>query len=108
MKKIILLVCLFCLIPVLACAASWSVTVSWTKSVGPNLAYEEVLYSGTSKCSITPPAVTTCNFSIPTLTGDIVVRSYNSQGAFKDTTSIPVQVEPAAASGIIVTLTYVP
>ena len=89
-------------------AASWSVTVSWGRSVGPNLASEQVFYSGISKCTILPAAPTTCNFVIPTLSGEVWVRSFNVQGAFADTSHVQLQPEPAAASGVSVTVTYVP
>ena len=90
-----------------ACA-EWSVTVTWTKSVGPNLAYEEAFYNSVSKCTITPPAATTCNFVIPDLIGDIWIRSFNYQGAFADTSHVTLQVLPAPATGVIVNVTFIP
>ena len=95
-------------LPLSALAASWSVTVTWTRSIGPNLTSEQVFLDEVSKCTITPPTVTTCNFTIPTLSGVIKVRSFNSQGAFADTTGVPLQVVPAPATGVIVNVTFIP
>lgn len=89
-------------------AASWSVTVTWTRSVGPNLASEQVLYNGVTQCTVLPAAPTTCNFTIPDLTGAIKVRSFNAQGAFADTAEVPLQVTPAPAMGVIVNVTFIP
>ena len=108
MKKILLIVLAIVFLAVPAFAASWSVTVSWGRSVGPNLDREEVFYNSTSKCTVLPAAPTTCNFVIPTLTGEVWVRSFNIQGAFADTSHIFIQPEPAAATGVSVTVTYVP
>jgi hypothetical protein len=87
--------------------ADWSVTVTWTRSAGPNLASEKVLYSGVEKCSVAPAGATTCSFITPTLGGSVVVRSINSQGAFSETTPIVVAEQPAPASGVMVNVTYV-
>jgi hypothetical protein len=87
--------------------ADWSVTVTWTRSTGPNLASEKVLYSGVEKCSVLPAAPTTCNFVTPTLGGSVVVRSLNTQGAFSDTAPIILADQPAPASGVTVNVTYV-
>jgi len=87
--------------------ADWSVTVTWTRSAGPDLASEKVLYSGAEKCSIGPAAPTTCNFVTPTLGGPVVVRSTNSQGAFSDTVPIIVAEQPVPATGVTVQVIYV-
>lgn len=111
MKKILLIgLCLLAMafISSSAFAASWSVTVTWGRSVGPNLANEQVFYSGTSECTVLPTAPTTCNFVIPSLSGEVWVRSFNAQGSFADTTHVQIQPEPAAATGVSVTVTYVP
>lgn len=83
-------------------AAPWSITVTWTKSVSPTLDSEAVLYDGAQQCSVTPPAATTCTFTAAVLGKSVVVRSKNKQGAFADTAPILVDVEPAAAAGIVV------
>jgi type 1 fimbria pilin len=108
MKKILLIVLAMVLLASPVFAAGWSVTVTWGRSIGPNLASEQVFYSGTSKCTVLPAAPTTCNFVIPTLTGEVWIRSYNTQGAFADTSHVAISPEPAAATGVIVTITSVP
>lgn len=113
MKKILLIVLVMACMGVLLYAppsfsATWSVTVTWGRSVGPNLQREEVFYNSISKCTVLPAAPTTCNFVIPTLGGEVWVRSFNAQGAFADTSHVQLQPEPAAATGVSVTVTYVP
>jgi len=108
MKKLILIVLAMAFMASPVFAAGWSVTVTWGRSIGPNLDREEVFYIGTSKCTILPVAPTTCNFVIPSLSGEVWIRSFNTQGAFADTSHIPIQPEPAAATGVIVTITSVP
>ena len=87
--------------------ADWSVTVTWTRSVGPNLASESVRYSDVEKCSVAPAAPTTCNFVTPTLGGSVVVRSQNIQGAFSDTPPLIVSEQPVPATGVTVQVIYV-
>ena len=106
MKKLFLILALICFAATPA-LADWSMTVTWTRSVGPNLATETVLYSGAEKCSITATAPTSCQFTVPTLGGSVVVRSVNAQGAFSDTAPITVAEQPAPASGVMVNVTYV-
>ena len=89
-------------------ANSWSITVTWNRSVGPSLDYEEVLYDGAVKGTVQETDPTTLNFVIPELAGEVWIRSYNVQGAFADTDHVLIQPEPAAATGIIVTITSVP
>jgi hypothetical protein len=103
-----ILAILLVLIPALAFGAGWSVTVTWTRSVGPNLANEQVFYNNASKCTVLPAAPSTCNFVIPDLSGSLFVRSINVQGAYMDTTAMSIMPAPAAATGVIVTITYVP
>ena len=105
MKKLFLIL-LVCLIATPA-LADWSITVTWTRSAGPNLASEKVLYSGAEKCSIGATDPTSCQFTIPALGGQVVVRSINSQGAFSDTPPIVIAEQPAPASGVMVNVTYV-
>lgn len=89
--------------------AAWSVTTTWTASVGPNLAYEAVLLDATVQCTVTPPATTTCNFVVANLASQVVmIRSFNTQGAYADTSEVILQSTPAPATGIVVTITYVP
>ena len=104
MKKLIVLAILLLAVPALA---DWSITVTWTRSVGPNLASEQVFYGGESKCTVTPPAATSCNFVSPTLGGSVVVRSTNAQGAYSETAPILVSDVPAPASGVMVNVTYI-
>lgn len=87
--------------------ADWSVTVTWTRSVGPNLASEKVFYGVDEKCSVLSTAQTTCQFNTPTLGGSVVVRSINAQGAYSETAPILVSDVPAPASGVMVNVTYI-
>lgn len=108
MKKIALfvLVCLFACISV--AHADWSVTVSWTRSAGPNLDYELVMLDSATQCTVQETAPTTCQFVVPTLTGQaIVIRSTNSQGAYSETTPVALSPVPAPAGGVMATITYV-
>jgi hypothetical protein len=89
-------------------AASWSVTVTWTRSVGPNLASEQVLYNGATQCTVDAASPTTCNFTIPDLSGAVKVRSFNAQGAYIDTAETILQICPAPATGVSVNVTFVP
>ncbi len=103
MKKLIL----FLLLLTSPAFADWSITTSWTRSSGPDLASEQVLSSGVSKCTVIPPATTTCTWVEPTLNKTIVIRSFNSQGAYNDTVAVQVNNAPAPATGILINVTYV-
>jgi hypothetical protein len=105
MKKLFLILAI--LVFAVPALADWSVTVTWTRSVGPNLASEQVFYSGVEKCSVSPAAPTTCNFVVPALGGSVIVRSTNSQGAFSETAPVVVADQPAPASGVTVQVIYV-
>jgi len=105
MKKLIIILAI--LIFAAPAFADWSVTVTWTRSTGPNLASESVLYSGVEKCSIGAMAPTTCNFVTPTLGGSVVVRSVNTQGAFSETVPVVVAEQPVPATGVTVQVIYV-
>lgn len=105
MKKLLLVLAIVLLAtPALA---DWSVTVTWTRSAGPNLASEKVFYGAAEKCSIDAAATTTCQFNTPTLGGSVVVRSINAQGAYSETAPILVSDVPAPASGVMVNVTYI-
>ncbi len=101
---IVAVMLLFC--PGLA-LADWSVTVTWTPSIGPDLASESVLYDDAEQCSITAGDPATCNFVLAELGGSVVVRSYNTQGVFVDTDPVAVNNQPAPATGVNVHVTYV-
>src|SRR5574343_552668 len=105
MKK--LLIALSIILLAVPAMADWSVTVTWTRSVGPNLASEEVFYGAAEKCSIDAAAPTTCQFSTPALGGSVVVRSTNAQGAYSETAPILVSDVPAPASGVMINVTYI-
>jgi hypothetical protein len=113
MKKLLtlilfLIVCTIFLLTGSTAFADWSVTVTWTRSTGPNLASEMVLLDTATKCTITATAPTTCQFNVPTLTGQAVkIRSFNSQGAFAETAPIVLTAAPAPATGVMVNVTYV-
>ena len=105
MKKLLLVLAIV-LLAIPACA-DWSVTVTWTRSPGPNLASEQVFYGADSKCSVNATAPTTCQFSTPTLGGNVVIRSINAQGAYSETAPIVVAEVPAPASGVMINVTYI-
>ena len=104
MKKLLLLV--FLLVPCTA-LADWSVTTSWTASVGPGLAYEEVLFDGVSQCSVASGQPTTCNFVVTNLGGSVLVRSHDGSGNYADTASITVG-SMSPATGFSVTTVFLP
>lgn len=92
----------------LVARADWSVTVTWTRSVGPNLASEAVMLDTATKCTITATAPTTCQFNVTNLTGQAVkVRSYNAQGAFAETAPVLLSSAPAPATGVMINVTYI-
>ena len=107
MKRLIGIIALLIVFVAAPVWADWSVTVTWTKSLGPDLAYEQVLYNGAEKCSVQAADPATCNFVLPALGGEVVVRSYNSQGAYSDFGPVAVSDQPAPATGMVVTVTYV-
>jgi hypothetical protein len=106
MKKVlfIVLASLFLAAPVFA---DWSVTATWTRSAGPNLDYEELVHSGDVKCTVQESETTSCNFSLETLGGEVLVRSYNTQGAFVETAPVLISELPAPATGVMINVTYV-
>jgi hypothetical protein len=88
--------------------ADWSITVTWTRSVGPGLTHEECRLDTAVKCNVLAAAPTTCQFVVPTLTGQqVLIRSYNAQGAYSDTTPVALSPVPAPASGVMVNITFV-
>jgi hypothetical protein len=90
--------------------ADWSVTITWTRSAGPGLASEQMRLDGTTKCTVIPPAATTCQFVVTTLTGQhAVIRSLNSQGAYSETIPLALNADPTpvAATGVMATITYI-
>ena len=88
--------------------ADWSVTVTWTRSVGPNLATESVMLDEVSKCTVLPAAPTSCQFNVASLTGQAVkVRSFNGQGAFAETAPVLLSAAPAPATGVMINVTYI-
>ena len=104
MKKLLVLV--FLLFPCIA-LADWSVTTSWTASVGPGLAYEEVLLDGVSQCSVSSGQPTTCNFVVTALGGSVMVRSYDGSGNYADTATITIG-GMSPATGFSVTTVFIP
>ena len=104
----ILLACLIVGLMSSVAWADWSVTVTWTRSVGPHLDYEATLLDGSVQCTVQETEPTTCQFVVPTLAGQsVVIRSTNSQGAYSETAPISLNAVPAPASGVMATITYV-
>jgi hypothetical protein len=106
MKKILLAV-LAVLVFAAPAFADWSVTVTWTRSVGPNLDFERVLWNGDQKCDVAATETTSCNFILPELGGEVVIRSYNTQGAYSQAGPITIDGVPVPATNVNVTVTYV-
>lgn len=80
MKKILFFILTFFVTT--SAYADWSVTVTWTKSVGPNLDKEIVRMDGASKCVVKAGQATKCIFNVTELKGQkIEVISSNIQGA---------------------------
>jgi len=108
MKKVVLLAVLFVLISFGLAQADWSVTVTWTRSVGPNLASEQCRLDGTVKGTVLPAEPCSCQFNVPALSGQLIsIRSINAQGAYSETTPIALSPVPAPASGVLINLTYI-
>jgi hypothetical protein len=108
MFKISLMAFLMLIVFVTGAMADWSVTVNWTRSVGPGLASEQVFLDTVSKCTVTAPAPTTCQFTVPSLTGQSVkIRSLNAQGGFNETAPVILSAAPAPATGVLINITYV-
>jgi hypothetical protein len=107
MKKLIMAILVILAMSGVA-MADWSVTVNWTRSVGPGLASEQVYLDTVSKCTITATAPTTCQFTVPSLTGQAVkIRSLNAQGGFNETAPVTLSAAPAPATGVLINITYV-
>ena len=109
MKRLILVLAIVTIpmFPIVA-MCDWSVTVTWTRSVGPNLASEQVYLDTASKCTVLPAAPTSCQFNVASLTGQAVrVRSVNAQGAYSETAPVVLSAAPAPATGVMVNITYV-
>lgn len=109
MKKRLLLVLLMVLMAVPA-LADWSVTVTWTHSVGPNLQNEKVYLDGAEQCTVLGTDPATCNFTVTDLSGQgVSVIAYNSQGtasaSYEMGTLLAVPVAPT--SGLI-SITQIP
>lgn len=108
-KRILIFLGLLCFLGVTNYAfADWSVGVSWTRSPGPNLDYEECMLDGVSQCLVQETDPTTCAFQVTDLTGqEVTIRSYNDQGAYAETSPIALQAIPSAATGVAVTVTFI-
>lgn len=108
---VLFLLLLFALCPLLMAppqaSADWSVTVSWNRSAGPGLDYEQALLDGAVKCTVASTEATSCNFVVPALASQsVVVRSYNAQGAYSETTPVVLSAVPVPATGVMVNITY--
>lgn len=107
MKKALMILAALLLFAAVPAWADWSVTVTWTRSVGPSLDYETVMWNGAQKCTVQETEPTTCNFVLPTLGGDVVIRSYNTQGAYSQAGPFGIAEPPVPATGVIINVTYV-
>ena len=108
MKKLILVLAM-----VLMASMAWadySVTVTWTHSVGPNLKNEKIFLDTVEQCDVLAASPATCNFTVTDLTNqEVTAIAYNTQ----DTPSgIYVMgnllTMPAQPSGALFTITVIP
>ena len=108
-RKIALLLGIVLLVVPAACLADWSVTVTWTRSTGPNLDYEECQLDDVTQCTVQETDPTSCNFIVTDLTGqEVKIVSYNTQGAFAEYVVGTLLAVPAPAAGGNITIVYVP
>jgi len=108
MKKLLMIVLALMFLPTLACA-DWSVTATWTRSIGPNLDFEECQLDGVTKCTVQETDPTTCTFTVTDLIGqEVKIVSYNVQGASVEYVIGTLLDVPAPASGGSLTVVYVP
>ena len=108
MKILAIIVGIIFLTVGVACA-DWSVTATWTRSVGPNLDYEECQLDSAVQCTVQEIEATTCTFVVTDLTGqEVLIRSYNTQGAFVDYVIGTLLAVPAPAANGSLTIVYVP
>ena len=111
MKKLfsVLAVGAFLLFAASMAYADWSVTVTWTRSVGPNLDYEECQLDTVVECTVQETDPTTCTFIVTALAGqEVLIRSYNIQGASVDYVIGTLLAVPAPATNGSLTIVYVP
>jgi hypothetical protein len=82
MGKIFLFTAVAMILAAAPALADWTVTVSnWTKSAGPELAYEEVQLNGQVKCTVAANDPANCNFTVDNLSNqEVRIVSYNTQG----------------------------
>jgi len=109
MKKVLVLVLSFLFLFVGVACADWSVTATWTRSVGPNLDYEECQLNSVVKGTTGNTEVTTCTFVVSDLTGqEVSIRSFNTQGGYVDYVIGKLFAVPAPATNGALTIVYVP
>ena len=109
MKKTLCLFGIFLFIFAGIANADWSVTATWTRSVGPDLDYEECQLDGVVKCTVQETETTTCTFIVTDLSGqEVKIRSYNSQGGFADYVIGTLLAVPAPATNGSLTIVFTP
>jgi len=109
MKK--LFIALLMVLIAVPALADWSVTVTWTHSVGPNLQNEKVFLDGAEQCDVLGTDPATCNFTVTDLTGQVIsIVSYNTQSTPSDPYNMgTLLVVPAPPSGPgLINITQVP
>ena len=78
MKKLFLIMAM-----VLVASVAWadySVTVTWTHSVGPNLKNEKIFLDTVEQCDVLAASPATCNFVVTDLSGqEISAQAFNTQ-----------------------------
>ena len=95
--------------PIPSAFADWSVTATWTRSIGPSLDYEECQLDGAVQCTIQETDPTTCTFIVANLTGqEVKIRSFNTQGAYADYVIGTLLAVPAPATGGNLVIVYIP
>lgn len=111
MGKIFLFTAVAMILAAAPALADWTVTVSnWTKSAGPELAYEEVQLNGQVQCTVAVGDPASCNFTVEELKNqEVKIVSVNTQKTanqgYMVGTLIPMS---APASGGQITINWVP
>ena len=82
MKKIVIIVALILFAGQSICFGEWDVTLTWDRSTGPNLDYEEVRMDGKVIKTVQETEPTEHKFKMDNLSNQkIEIVSFNAQGA---------------------------
>lgn len=92
--------------------ADYSITMTWTHSVGPNLKNEKAFIDGVeiSECNVLAADSATCTFVVTDLSGqEITMQAFNTQDVGSDIYVVGNLLEiPAPPTGGMFTITHIP